>query len=614
MDSKLQTTHNLKSDIFVAGGGIAGVCAAISAARNGAKVILVQDRPVLGGNASSEIRMHICGADMSGHRGKELETEAREGGIIEEIRLENAVRNPQKSWSMMDLILYEKCFAEKNLTLMLDTAVISANVVDRKIESAVAVRESTEDRFIIKSKIYIDCTGDGRLAAEAGAKFRIGRESKDEFNEPFAQDKPDEKSLGMSLLFEAEDMGKPVPFIPPPWIRHFTEEELKFRHHKIFNYGFWWIEWGGCLNQIKDTPKIRHELLRILLGVWNHIKNSGQHGAENYALTWFGFLPAKRESRRFIGQYILTGNDIMQATHFDDAIAYGGWSMDTHPSEGIDAKDENPCNQPPPPYLYPIPLRACVSADIDNLMFAGRNISATHCAFASTRVMATCGVIGQGVGTSAALAIEKNITSAEIANNKDVIAEIQARLLADDCFLPGISISRNNLAIKASVSASSETENGRAENVISPLTRAVFGQGGLHPQHKASQSTNRWISRQIPAWIELHWPTEISLNEIRIVFDTGLHRVLTLLHDKTSDAYNKQMIWAAQPETVKSYKILYQTKTEWIELINETGNYQRLKIHRFNTIKTRQIRIEISETNGLSQARICQIQCYSRSG
>ena len=614
MASRLHTVHNFECDVLVAGGGIAGVCAAISAARNGVNVILIQDRPVLGGNASSEIRMHICGADMSGHRGKVLEVEAREGGIVEEIRLENAVRNPQKSWSMMDLILYEKCIAEKNLTLLLDTSVIEANVENRKIQSAVAIRESTEDRFIIKAKVYVDCTGDGRLAAEAGARFRVGRESKDEYNEPFAEDKSDNKSLGMSLLFEAEDMGRPVPFIPPPWIRKFTEEELKFRNHEIFNYGFWWIEWGGCLDQIKDTPKIRHELLRILLGVWDHIKNSGNHGAENYALTWFGFLPAKRESRRFVGLYTLTGNDVMNATHFNDSIAYGGWSMDTHPPEGIDAIDENPCHQPPPPYLYPIPLRACVSADIDNLMFAGRNISATHCAFASTRVMATCGVIGQGVGTAAAVAAKSNIDLIALTRDEKIIAKVQEKLISDDCFLPGIDVSQtsdSNLALLATVKASSQMENGRAENVVSTLTRAVFGKDGLHPRYDIKKSTNRWISRELPASIELNWQNEVSMNEIRLIFDTGLHRVLTLLHDKTSNAYNKEMIWAAQPETVRDYKISYYANTGWRELISETGNYQRLRIHRFDVIRTRRIRIDVIATNGLEQARICQIQCYN---
>lgn len=606
MPSNLYTIKNLECDVLVAGGGIAGVCAAVSAARNGAKVILCQDRSVLGGNASSEVRMHICGADMSGGRGEELSVEPREGGIVEEIRLENAVRNPQRSWSMMDLILYEKCVAEENLTLMLDTAVVAAEVVERKIEFATALSEVSEDKFIIKAEVYIDCTGDGRLAAEAGAEFRVGRESKQEYGEPFALDESDDKSLGMSLLFEAEDMGRPVPFVPPPWIREFTEDELKYRYHQPYNYGFWWVEWGGCLDTVKDTGKIRHELLRIMLGVWDHIKNGGDHGAENYALSWFGFLPAKRESRRFKGLYTLTGNDIMDATHFDDAIAFGGWSMDTHPPEGIDAVDIDPCNQPPPPYLYPIPLRSCLSADVDNLMFAGRNISATHYAFASTRVMATCGVMGQGVGTSAAVAVNENMPPSMIVENKNVMNQIQGRLIADDCFLPGIEVD-NNLAITASVKASSQMDNGVAENVFSPLARCVSGEGGAHPQYNLAESTNRWISEELPAWLEFEWDAAVELSEIRLIFDTGMHRVLTLLHDKTSRAYNEDMVWAAQPETVKDYKISYWDCGNWAELVSVTGNYQRLRVHKFEKIKTAKIRLDVLGVNGMKQARVCSV-------
>ncbi len=614
MPSNLRTIHNLECDVLVAGGGIAGVCAAVSAARHGVKVVLCQDRAVLGGNGSSEVRMHICGADMSGSRGKELEVEAREGGIVEEVRLENAVRNPQRSWSMMDLILYEKCIAETNLKLMLDTTVTEAEVEKNKITSARAVREMTEDEFIIRAKVYIDCTGDGRLAAEAGARFHRGREAKSKYNESLAQERADDKALGLSLLFEAEDMGKKVPFIPPPWIRKFTEEELRFRDHSTYDYGYWWVEWGGCLDTIKDVERIRHELLRIMLGVWDHIKNGGQHNADNYALKWFGFLPAKRESRRFKGIYTLTENDVVRAPHFDDAIAFGGWSLDTHPPEGIDAIDENPCHQPPPPYLYPIPLRCCISADIDNLMLAGRHISASHIAFASTRVMATCGVVGQGAGTSAAVAIKNNLTPPLLPTNKTVMEKIQDELLADDCFLPGIEIRQNDLAVNAKISASSEMQNAPAENVISTLTRSVFGEGGVHPRYDSGTS-NRWISRELPAWIELEWQEQIELDEIRIVFDTGMHRFLTLLSRGLGEAYENKnlMIWGPQPESVRDYRIKYYGADGWNTIADVTGNYQRLRVHKFAAIMTKRIRIEVLSTNGADTARICQIRCYAGS-
>ena len=384
--------HNQNCDVLIAGGGPAGVVAALAAARAAQRVVLCQDRPVLGGNASSEVRMHMVGADCSGQRGAELETEAREGGIIEEIRLENCVRNPQRSPAMFDLILYDKCRAESNLTLLLNTAVIGAEVYDGRICRATAERQSTEDRFSIEAAVFVDATGDGRLGVEAGAPFMEGRESREQFGESLAQPVADKQRLGSSLMFQARKHDRPMPFQAPAWARKFTEDDLRLRPHGSataghgdlgLEYGYWWVEWGGQLDTIADNEQIRDELLAIVMGVWDHVKNGGDHGAENWALEWFGFLPGKRESRRFLGQHVLTEADVLRSTTFDDAIAYGGWFIDVHPPMGVDAADEPPCTQHRVPHLYDIPLRACVSRDIENLMFAGRNMSATHIAFAS---------------------------------------------------------------------------------------------------------------------------------------------------------------------------------------------------------------------------------------
>src|SRR5690554_4372863 len=219
--------HSLECDVLVAGGGPAGMPCALAAARCCSRVILCQDRPVLGGNASSEVRMHIVGADGSGRRGEPLATETREGGIIEEIRLETAVRNPQRSASMLDLILYEQCRAELNLTLLLDTAVTGADVQGDRVVAAIAERQSTEDRFRIEADVFIDCTGDGRLGFEAGAAFRHGREGKADFGESMAVDVADGKTLGSTLLFQARRHDRPMPFTAPSWARKFTEDDLR---------------------------------------------------------------------------------------------------------------------------------------------------------------------------------------------------------------------------------------------------------------------------------------------------------------------------------------------------------------------------------------------------
>src|SRR5688572_15440673 len=434
------TERRLECELLVAGGGMSGVCCAIAAARLGTKVLLCQDRSVLGGNASSEIRMHIVGATGL-HAGRPLGLEPREGGLIEEMRLEQTVRNPQRSAAMMDLMLYEFCRAEPNLTLLLNTTVVAARLEGDRVAEVVAERSSTEDRFVIAAKMFADCTGDGRLALEAGVPFMRGRESGRDFGEGSAPAERDANTLGSTILFQARKHDRPMPYVAPSWIRRFKPDDFKFRPFGKsgsdlgLEYGYWWIEWGGCLDTIKDNERIRDELLAITLGVWNYIKNESALDVANWALDWIGFVPGKRESRRFVGQYVLTETDVLSSRTFPDAIAFGGWPIDTHPPQGVDAPDEPPCTQSHVPHLYDIPLRCCVAANRRNLFFAGRNLSATHLAFASTRVMATCAVVGQGVGTAAALAMRRGVDSVDLAANAPLMHAVQQRLMRDDAYL-----------------------------------------------------------------------------------------------------------------------------------------------------------------------------------
>jgi hypothetical protein len=482
--------------------------------------------------------------------------------------------------------------------------------------AASALRQSTEDRFDITAHLFVDCTGDGRLGLEAGAPFREGRESKAEYGEPQAQDAADDKSLGSTLLFQARQHDHPMPFVAPPWVRKFTEHDLRLRPHgapgidRGLEYGYWWVEWGGVLDTVKDNETIRDELLAIMLGVWNHIKNDGDHGADCWALDWFGFLPGKRESRRFIGQHVLSENDILAAQRFDDTIAFGGWSLDTHPPEGVDAVDLPPCNQPQPPHLYDIPLRSCVSRDVDNLMFAGRNISATHVGFSSTRVMATCAVIGQGVGTAAAFGALHGHAATELSSDAKAMHAIQQRLLRDDAFLIGCANSDDtDVAGKATISASSECSGGEATNVVSGQTRSVHGEGGAAPD-VANPGSHRWMSdaaEGFPAWLELRWSAAVEVARIQLVFDTGLHRVLTLSH---SDAYVDRMEYGcAQPETVRTYHLEAEVSGQWQSLAHVTDNYQRLNIHDFDSPPTIDaLRLTAEATHGLDHARLCEIR------
>lgn len=619
MHSDILQTHQLTCDVLVAGGGTAGVSAAIAAARCGARVVLCQDRPVLGGNASSEIRMHIVGADQSGKRCREMETEARETGLIEEIRLDNCVRNAQRSPSMFDLILHEKCLELDNLTLLLNTTVTAASVEAGRIQHALAERQSTEDRFLIHAAVFVDCTGDGRLSVEAGAPFVEGRESREQYGEPLAQPQTDDQRLGSSLMLQARKHDRPMPFVAPSWARRFTEDDLILRPHATaggfgdlnLEYGFWWVEWGGQLDTIKDNERIRDELLAVVLGVWDHIKNDGDHGADNWALEWFGFVPGKRESRRFLGQHVLTEHDVTQSTKFDDAIAYGGWLIDLHPPAGVDVPDQSPCVHHEVPRLYDIPLRSCVSREIANLMFAGRNMSASHVAFASTRVMATCSVVGQGVGVAAAYAAANKRQPSELSGAPHAVRAIQQRLLRDGAFLIGV---RNedpaDLARQAAVTASSHQEGAPPENVTSGQTRCVHGPDGA-PRERAIPGAHRWMSsptEPLPAWLELRWRRPITPHRLEITFDTGLHRVLTF---SLADSYTKTMHWGApQPETIRDYFVEAALEGQWRQVADITGNYQRRNVIELDGQPLDALRVTATATGGLDHARICEIRVY----
>ncbi|MBD2862363.1 FAD-dependent oxidoreductase [Paenibacillus oceani] len=604
LDQENRKRTVLNTQLFVAGGGLAGVAAAIAAARNGVSVILCQDRSVLGGNASSEIRMHVSG---SSPRGKELQTEARESGIIEEIMLECAVRNPQRSASMLDLILYETCRDEPLLTLMLNTAVVGVRKEGNRIAAAYVNRESTEDYFEIEAAIFADCTGDGRLGFEAGASFTTGREAAGDYGESAAVGQNDAYRLGSSLLFTARDEGRPMPFVKPFWARTFSEDDLRFRGHHSWEYGYWWIEFGGMMDTIKDNETIRDELLAILMGVWDHIKNSGNHPESlNWALDWFGFLPGKRESRRFIGKHVLTQNDLEQAIDFEDVIAYGGWSMDTHPPGGIDAKEEKPCNQPYTPYMYGIPLRSLISENIANLMFAGRNMSATHIAFSSTRVMATCAVAGEGLGTFAAAALKSGKPLEDAWCDKPLVEEAQQQLLRQGAYLPGRLLADRNRAAEARITASSEQEIGRAAQVVDRHTRTVSGPLGVRPDLTAP-GTHRWMSDPSdPApWLELRWEEPIDIHGITIVLDTGLHRYLTLSHQK---AHQNKMVWGHQPETIKQFRVLAEINGEVREIVHVRDNYKRQLKFDIPMNRVSCLRIEVTGTNGINHARIVEIR------
>jgi hypothetical protein len=583
----------LDADLLVAGGGLAGVCAAVAAARNGARVVLIQDRSRLGGNSSSEVKMHVVGANS--HRSR---PGWRESGLIEEFRLDDAANNPQRCWELWDLLLYDKVISEPNITLLLETTLYRAEIEQGRIRRVIARSDKSETQYRVRAKIFCDATGDSRLGLEAGADMRTGREARHEFNESLAPEKADNETLGSSILFTSRLYHKAMPFTPPQWARKVTKEQLRFRDVGPHNweYGYWWIEWGGNRDIVHDNERIRFELLSIVMGVWDYIKNSGEHTASaNWALDWVGMMPGKRGGRRLLGDHILTQADLMSGS-FEDAVAIGGWPMDDHPPGGFDRADLPPNTVLRTPEVYDIPLRSLYSRNIPNLMMAGRNISATHAAFTSTRVMATCAVIGQAVGTAGAISAERGITPRQLANDRALVSRLQQRLLRDDQTIKHVrNQDPDDLARQAKLTASA----GDPSAVIDGCLRDV-----------PKSEIHHWSATLDggPAWIELSWPKPRRIRELQLTFDTGFQRELTL---SASDTVTNGIVRAPQPETVRDYEILYRSNDDWKSLGKVTRNHLRVNRHRFDPVETAAVRIRVDATNGAADARIFEIRAYA---
>ncbi len=542
-------TETREFDVCVVGGGMAGICAAIAAARRGAKTALVHDRPVLGGNASSEVRMHVCGAHGANNK---------ETGIIEEIMLENQYRNAYGNYPIWDGVLFEKTHFCPNLTPFLNYTCCDAEVDGSRIVSIKAWGLATQTWRVFHAKQFIDCSGDSVLAPLTGALVRWGRESREEFGEDIAPNAPDRRTMGNSILLQTEETAGPQAFIPPRWAYRF-EDESDIPHRLVKNqapgHNFWWIELGGMDDTIYDSEEIRIDLMKATYGVWDYLKNRGDHRDRlaNWRMSWIGALPGKRENRRYVGDHILAQNDIRSEGRFEDIVAYGGWSMDDHHPAGL-LYPGKPTLFHKAPSPYGIPYRSLYSKNVDNLFCAGRNISATHTALSSTRVMATCAVIGQAVGTASALCVEKDCLPRNVCPAH--LKELQTRLLDDDCWLPGLSRECHALARQASLGAPGE------------------GAAALLDGHDRPIGRDRHCWRgELGSAITLDWKRPVDLAGLRLVFDSDLNDGKTMPFRYPLEARGKGIC----ERMIRRFRVEGEIAPgRWETIYGETNNYQRL--------------------------------------
>lgn len=575
-------------DVVVVGGGLAGCTAAVAAARMGASVVLIQDRPVLGGNASPEILVPPVG--VWPHGGKLSPLDPRETGLVEEYRTAGNQKVSEGKLYAERLARFVKL--EPNLDLCLNTHATGVEMQPgpgKKIAAVLALDVTTGQRMRFDGKVFIDCTGDGVVGVAAGAEYRHGKEPKSMYNEPWAPAVENKNTMGNSLKYFHQDTGKPQPFEAPPWISKFPtcESFTPGRHPRFITSEDigeqWQIELGGLHDTYADAEEIRDNLLRLVYGLWDHTKNHcprDKAKAATHRLVWVAYVEGKRESRRLIGDYVLTQNDVGAQTLFPDRVAYGGWSIDDHNSEGFFHNGSFGLYKDDKKHAYhalpfSIPFRCLYSKNVDNLLMAGRDISASHLAMADTRVMLTCAVMGQAAGTGAALCVEHQATPRGICEK--YIERLQQQLLRDGAYIIDLpNRDPRDLARKADASASSEAMSEKGEKMAAG--NAIDGYA-----RAAGDKTSAWApdaAARGPHWVELAWPQPQTFNAVHVVFQTA----------------------AMAP---KHFAVEAWQEGRWQQVAAVTENRHRRHVLGLDRLTTPRLRVVLDEPRS-----ICEIRVY----
>lgn len=422
-------------DFAVIGAGIAGICAALAAARAGLRTVLVNDRDVPGGNASSEHRVHICGSAT-----KNASYYAREAGIADEIKQtvlhQNPRYNSKADFHLSDMALHDMLTGQPNLTYLPGVTVYDSVCEGERVTAVRAFDMKKQRPITLTADWFCDASGDGIVAYTAGCSYRVGREAKSEYGEQYAPDTADHRVMGNCILFTVKKEENAVEYHPPKSaydlirddkLRYFDRPETGRRLPKSageYN-GIWWLEYGGENDVLAESRDIDAELRKLVYGYWDYIKNSGKYpDAANYTIDWIAPYASRREGRRFVAPYTMTERDILRGS-CTDAVATGGWSIDVHDVGGIYGNERTTAHGQVRA-IYNIPFSIMYSAEKKNLFFAGRTVSASHAAFGSLRVMETLGAMGQAVGEAAALCHEYGVAPDEIAHK--YMPELQDRL------------------------------------------------------------------------------------------------------------------------------------------------------------------------------------------
>lgn len=393
-----------KFDLVVVGGGVAGTAAALTAARQGLKVALIQDRPVLGGNNSSEVRVHLGGRIN-------LDPYPNLGDVVNEIAPLRG-GNAQPGDYYEDEKKLEMVNAEKNISLFLNFRAFKVEKEGTTIKTVFARHIESSEELSFSAPLFADCTGDGTIGYLAGADFAMGRESKAEFNEPTAPEEADKMTMGSSVQWYSKEGDKSSDFPEFDYGMDFNETNAQ----KV-TMGEWTWETGMNFDQISDFERIRDYGMLVVYSNWSYLKNKSSFKEEykNRYLDWVAYIAGKRESRRLIGDMVLTEQDITDFVIYPDASAPTSWTIDLHypdpkNTEHFPSAEFKSIAVHKTIHPYPIPYRCFYSRNVDNLFMAGRNISVTHVALGTVRVMRTTGMMGEVVGMAASVAAKNKTT------------------------------------------------------------------------------------------------------------------------------------------------------------------------------------------------------------
>jgi len=587
-------------DVVVVGGGLAGCGAAVSAARNGCTVALIQDRPVLGGNSSSEIEVPVMG-HCTWWEFNEYDPGIT--GVIEEFYPEIGQTGRSRE---IEAVLRK----EENISLFLNTRATGVEMqMDDRIGSVLALTVRTGERLCFAAPLFVDCTGHGWVGYYAGAEYRQGQEASSEFDESLAPAKAGKKTMGNDL-YKAEFVtrDKPVGFECPDWAYQWIKAddfEPRDSHPRIeevdrpasFDQPFrgkgrqpepddvnggthhkWWVEYGGMLDTVWDAEKIRDELFRINIGLWNYAKNHNPETREKNKrreMVWLNYVSGVRESRRLIGDYIMSQREYDDQIIHKDTVAFTDWGIDVHHPEGFWVRG-NDCIHVYGNRRVSIPYRCLYSRNIENLFMAGRCISVTHIALGGTRIMRTVCMTGQAAGTAAALARRYNTTPRGI--HKKHIKQLQQIMLKDGCYLVGIGNSdAADMALRARATASSYEKGLGPENVNNGWSRVV------------ADKRNAWApnpNAEPPHWIQLEIPEALVIDTVHVSFGKRGDRAIDFAVE----------VWV---------------DNSWRPVAAIFGNEMRRRVISFEPVETDRVRLVMKKVTG--RFGICEIRLYNES-